>query len=197
MTLRRGFKSEAERIANRVRTELGLRGNRSVTPHRLAKHLGVDIRQGDELVDRQRFEELAQIQADAFSACTLEPKPNRVVVVLNPLSSPGRQSSDLAHELAHILLDHELSTIEKLGDFTFLTCDGVQEEEANWLAGCLLLPRPLLLNEARKKSTPDQIAEKYKVSRTMAAFRMNVTGVKRQVNAWNSKAKASRSTRRM
>ena len=192
MALRRGFKSEAERIANRLRADLGLRAAGSVTPHRLAESLGVEIWLGDELIDRQRFEELDHIQEGAFSACTLNPTEDRIVVILNPLSSPGRQASDLAHELSHIVLDHELSTIERLGDFAFLTCDSIQEEEASWLAGCLLLPRPLLLNEVRKRSTAEQIATKYCVSKDMASFRLRVTGVLRQVKAWDSKKRSSR-----
>ena len=191
MALRRGFKSEAERIANRVRTNLGLRASSSVSPQRLAEFLGVEVRGGDELIDPNRFEELNQIQEDAFSACTLKPTENRTVVVLNPLSSPGRQASDLAHELAHLLLDHELSSIETLGGSMFLTCDALQEEEASWLSGCLLLPRELLLKEAWKSSSADEIARKYCVSREMASFRLRVTGVLRQ-----TKAAVARSRRR-
>ena len=41
----------------------------------------------------------------------------------------------MAHELAHTILKHELSRVEKLGDVTFLSCDPTQEEEAVWLSG--------------------------------------------------------------
>ena len=191
MALRRGFKSEAERIANRVRSNLGSPAGSSVTPQRLAEFLGVEVRAGDDLIDRNRFEELDGLQKDAFSACTLKPTKDRTVVVLNPLSSPGRQASDLAHELAHLLLNHELSSVEKLGGSVFLTCDAVQEEEASWLSGCLLLPRELLLKEAWKSSSADEIARKYCVSREMASFRLRVTGVLTQ-----TKAAVARSRRR-
>ena len=189
MPLRRGFKSEAERIAGEVRTDLGLPVASSVDPVALGKLLGVEIRAGDELIPRERFEELDGIQSDAFSACTLRPSPGRVVVVYNPVSSPSRQRSDMAHELAHILLDHELSRIEKLGDMTFLTCDATQEDEAFWLSGCLLLPRPLLLKETGRGSGVKRVAEKYGVSEEMARYRINVTGVTRQHKArqrWRS-----------
>ena len=192
MALRRGFKSEAERIANRVRSNLGSPADSSVTPQRLAKFLGVEVRAGDDLIDRNRFEELDGLQEDAFSACTLKPTEDRTVVVLNPLSTPGRQASDLAHELAHLLLDHELSSVEKLGGSMFLTCDAVQEEEANWLSGCLLLPRELLLKEVWKSSSAKQIATKYRVSEDMARFRLNATGVLRQKKAWIARRGARR-----
>ena len=183
MALRRGFKSEAERIAQRVRTALGKGSDESVFPEELARLLGVEVRAGDELIPRKRFEDLRRLQPNAFSACTFRPSPDRTVVVFNPLSSTARQTSDLAHELAHIVLSHELSRVERLGDVTFLTCDPVQEEEAAWLGGCLLLPRALLLAETRKGASVDDIAEKCRVSEDMARYRLNVTGVLRQHKA--------------
>ena len=73
MALRRGFKSEAERIARRVRTDLGFSGTRSVSPEVLADLLGIEVRSGDELISRERFDELEAIQPGSFSACTLLP----------------------------------------------------------------------------------------------------------------------------
>ena len=180
MALRRGFKSEAERIAEGVRADLGLSAAQPVTPRALADLLGVEIRAGDELIPRSRFEALEELQPDAFSACTFRPSEERAVVVFNPLSANSRRSSDLAHELSHVLLDHELSRIETLGEITFLSCDAIQEEEAGWLSGCLLLPRPLLLAAVRRGLTAGEVAEEYHVSETMARFRLNVTGVLRQ-----------------
>ena len=191
MALRRGFKSEAERIAKQVRENLGLNGSQSITPDMLAKLLGIEIWSGDELIPRERFIELEQIQRGAFSACTLRPSDDRIAVVYNPLSSHSRQTSDLAHELAHILLDHNFSQIVRLGDITFLSCDQTQEEEAAWLSGCLLLPRALLLAEVRRGSDAKAIAKRYQVSEKMAQYRLNVTGVVRQNEAFKRKRRNS------
>ena len=188
MALRRGFKSEAERIAQRVRTALEKGSDESVSPEELARLFGVEIKAGDSLIPLKRFQALERIQPDAFSACTFKPTPGRTVVVFNPLSRETRRKSDLAHELAHIVLGHELSRVEKLGDVTFLSCDPVQEEEAAWLGGCLLLPRALLLAEVSRGAMADDIAEKYGVSEDLSRYRVNVTGVLRQ-----HKARASRS----
>ena len=192
MALRRGFKSEAEEIAKRVRAELGMGVAQSVAPEVLAELLGIEIRAGDELIPHERFVELKQIQDDAFSACTFRPSADRVVVVYNPLSAKSRRRSDLAHELAHILLDHELSRIETLGDVTFLSCDATQEEEAVWLSGCLLLPRALLLAEVRRGSSTRDIARKCGVSEDMARYRLNVTGVVKQNQALLKKRRSRR-----
>ena len=183
MALRRGFKSEAERITKQVQADLGLSVTESVEPKSIAELLGVEVRAGDELIPRERFEELREIQPDAFSACTLRPSPDRIVVVYNPLSPKTRQKSDVAHELAHTLLDHELSQVRKLGGVTFLSCDPVQEEEAAWLSGCLLLPRASLLAEIQKGSSAIDIAKKHGVSERMAQYRLDVTGVVRQSQA--------------
>jgi hypothetical protein len=63
-------------------------------------------------------------------------------------TSRDAQVAIKAHELAHIILDHDVCTIERVGNLKFLTCDVQQEEEADWLGGCLLLPRVVLLKAA-------------------------------------------------
>ena len=115
----------------------------------------------------------------------------RTVIVCNPLSELGRTNSDIAHEIAHVLLDHEIREIQQLAGHTFFTCNPEQEEEANWLAGCLLLPRPLLLREAYANSNVDLIAEKHQVSVPMARYRLNTSGVLLQVQ----RARAGRGQR--
>lgn len=192
MALRRGFKSEAERIARGVRVDLGIGASQSATPEMVADLLGIEIRAGDELIPRKRFNELEKVQPGAFSACTFRPSADRVVVVYNPLSAKSRRRSDLAHELAHTLLEHELSRVEKLGDVTFLSCDPTQEEEAGWLSGCLLLPRALLLAEVRRGTSAKDIAKKHGVSERMAQYRLDVTGVVRQNQAAMKKRGARR-----
>ena len=181
MTLRRGFKAEAERLAEDVRGDMGLAPDEPAVPRAVAAHLGVEVRMGDELVSRARFAELEQIQPGAFSACTFRPSAERVVVVLNPLSSDARRNSDLAHELAHVLLNHELSRLERVADLSFLVCDADQEEEAAWLSGCLLLPRLLLLSHLRRGVTAHDLAAQLCISEHMVTYRINVTGVRRQL----------------
>lgn len=173
-----------------VRADLGLSRSAPVDLDELAESMGVEIRAGDSLIPLSRFAELDQIQTDCFSACTIRPTPGRVVVVFNPLSAGTRQKSDVAHELAHILLNHDLSRIEKLGGITFFSCDPEQEEEASWLSGSLLLPRDLLTIEVQSGLAAEEIAEKHGVSLHMARYRLNATGVLRQ-NAARLKKRAT------
>jgi Zn-dependent peptidase ImmA (M78 family) len=187
--MRRGFKTEAERLAADIRQRYGCRDDEPVPLDAVADELGADIVPADRLVDRSRLEELQHLQADAFSAATFRRPDGRRVIVYNPLHAEGRTRSNQAHELAHVILDHKVRTLERVGDLSFLTCDGEQEEEADWLGGCLLLPRPLLLRAAYKGMGPGEIADTYKTSEPMARFRLNASGVLVQVG----RAKAGRS----
>jgi Zn-dependent peptidase ImmA (M78 family) len=179
--MRRGFKAEAERIATEIRDAMGLGLAAPATSTSIAEHLGVTVRAADELVERGRLEELAQVQADAFSAATFRMPSGKLIVVTNPLNAAGRLNSDLAHELAHLILKHRTRRLETLEGMRFFTCDSEQEEEANWLAGCLLLPRGLLLQAARNGWGAERIARQYTVSVPMARFRLNASGVLIQI----------------
>ena len=182
MTLRRGFRADAERMAQRIRQELGIRPFDTLDLRALASRREVDIVAADTLVPRDRLEELERLQAFAFSACTFDIDGAKVIVI-SPLHSPARQTSDIAHELAHLLLEHELTEIREIAGITFRTCRTDQEEEATTLGGTLLLPRPLLVRAAANGMTLDQIAKSCGVTLDMARFRFNTTGVHKQLSA--------------
>jgi hypothetical protein len=176
--MRRGFKAEAERVASRLRRELGLGTGAVIDLEQLAAHIGVETRNADELVDRASLERLEELQPGCFNAATFHLPDGRIVAVTNPIaSSSARRVSDLAHELSHVILKHEIRLVHQVGGFTFFDCDPEQEEEANWLAGCLLLPRHLLLAAARQGLTATELADKHGVSVPMASFRLNTSGV--------------------
>ena len=109
--MRRGFKAEAERLAERTRTGMGLRPHEPLDIRQLAKHLNVEVIAADQLVDRARLEELERLQPGVFSAATFHLPDGRTVAVYNPYNDPEhtnsdrRTNSDIGHELAHILLN--------------------------------------------------------------------------------------------
>jgi Zn-dependent peptidase ImmA (M78 family) len=191
--VRRGFKSEAEKLASSVRERLGCEPEEPVPLDALADDLGVEMIPADRLVPLERLRELQHLQDDAFSAATFRRSNGRRVVVYNPLHSPGRTRSNQAHELSHIALQHTLRTIEKVGEMSFMTCDVEQEEEADWLGGCLLLPRPVLLAAAYQGKTAAQIADEHQTSEQMARFRLNASGVLVQVGRARAARQRSRS----
>lgn len=187
MALRRGFKAEAERRANDIWNQMGLDESDRMDAVNLAEHVGCVVRSADSLVDIRRLEELQQIQDNAFFACTFRLAHDRYAIVFNPLMLPTRRNSDVAHEVAHVVLGHRLSRLERLGAVSFLSCDQQQEEEARWLSACLLLPRSALVHDLRRGKTPGTIANTRVVSQEMVEFRIRVTGVARQVRRYESR----------
>lgn len=190
MALPRGFKAEAERIAQRVRADAHVGRSARLKLKSVAESLDVRIVSAQDLVPIETLHEIERIQAYSFSACTFEIN-ERHVIVFNPIRSRPRRRSDIAHELAHIILEHDLTEIQYLNDVPFRTCRPDQEQQATALGGTLLLPRPALLEQARQGATVDQVAKKFGVTKQMAQFRWNSTGVERQVAA-----EAARSRRR-
>ena len=178
--MRRGFKAEAERRAEGARAEMGKRPVDRANALDFATYVGASVRRADELTSSEKLQTLEELQPGAFSACTFT-IGNRHVIVYNPISSPGRTQSDIAHEVSHIMLGHKMKTVETVAGLTFFTCDAEEEQEANWLAGCLLLPRRLLYLAARKGLRAPEIAMAYNVSEQMAAFRLRTTGVLNQL----------------
>ncbi|QWF22362.1 ImmA/IrrE family metallo-endopeptidase [Nocardioides sp. LMS-CY] len=147
----------------------------------LAERLGAELRSAADLIDISRLDRIDALQPGAFSACTFEIGDRRVIV-WNPLSTAARTQSDIAHELSHLDLKHKVQEVKTVGDLTFFGCDPDEEQEANWQAGCFLLPRPLLVAELRAGNTVAGIAERYNVSLQMAQYRVRATGVQRQVH---------------
>lgn len=179
MKLRWGFKSEANTIARDIRRELGLGVAAPLDPWRLAAHLDIPVvnlssmkaEAGNAVVQFTRKDR------EAFSAVSVFRGYKRLIVV-NDVHSRGRQASNIAHELAHSLLWHEPAPA--------FDGDGVrewnaeQEEEAQWLAGALLISEEAALKIVRHKLSLEEAAQLYRVSVDMVRGRINVTGARKR-----------------
>ena len=182
--MRRGFKAWCERTANDYRQTLGVASSGAMDPRCLADHLGVRVATPEDIptLSATARRQLVEVDAESWSAVTIAHGDARLVI-LNSGHSAARQRSSLAHELAHLILNHAADRT-RLSQEGFLfrgTFDREQEDEANWLAGCLLVPRDGLLR-ARLR-TPDEhaLAAKFGVSIDMIGWRLKMTGVLRQV----------------
>jgi Zn-dependent peptidase ImmA (M78 family) len=181
VSLPRGFKANAEREAALLRKEMGLGEADRLDMYELAEHMKVTVVDGADLIGRERLEEIEHLQAYAFSAATFEIQ-GRNFIVTNPVRSDARLASDLAHELAHIRLKHELTEVRMIDGHAFRTCQPDEEEQATTFGGTLLLPRPLLRRAAFRGAGPEQIAAMTGVTVDMARFRYNTTGVAKQTS---------------
>jgi Zn-dependent peptidase ImmA (M78 family) len=179
VTLPRGFKAHAEREAARVRREMELRPTDPLNAISLAEHIGARVVSAEKLVPLKNLEELERLQAFAFSAATFEVGDKKIIVT-NPLRSPGRLASDVAHEVSHLMLQHDLTEVREIDGLPFRTCKPDEEEQATAFGGTLLLPRSLLSQAALRGEDPAAIAGRCGVTLEMARFRFNTTGVARQ-----------------
>ena len=180
--MERGFKSRCEQIAKSVRHKLDLSATAPLSADALASHMGVSIWLVTDLgLSDADIEQLTVLDVDAWSAVTVQ-SVGREAIIVNPAHRSGRYASDVMHELAHLMLAHEPSRMFFVGD-SELALRGFNkdvEDEANWLAGALLLPRDALVKIHSRRISADDACEQYGVSKQMLNFRINVTGVKRQ-----------------
>lgn len=184
---RRGFKTWAEQSSSRVRQKLKLAAFAPLDPMDLAEMLGVFIVQLHELADlapdvQQR---LLNDHEENWSAITVG-DGNSHLIVVNSSHSKSRMNSNIAHEMAHIILGHDPSMmfISTTTDVALRTYNEDQEEEANWLSGALLLPREALLAIRRRGLSDEAACQEYGVSAPMLRFRFNVTGVDVQLKRY-------------
>jgi Zn-dependent peptidase ImmA (M78 family) len=114
---------------------------------------------------------------EAFSAVTVFHGYKRMIVV-NDAHSRGRQASNIAHELAHSLLWHDPSPAFD-GDAT-REWNAEQEEEAQWLAGALLISEEAALSIVRRRLSLADAAQLYRTSVDMIRGRLNVTAARKR-----------------
>ena len=180
----RGFKTRCEDLSIQVRREHGLNPVDPLDPFRLAKSLGIRICTPKEIpgVPPEICQRILTLHSDTWSAITIS-LGSAHLTIYNPSHSAARQASDLAHEIAHLLLDHEPTQMFVAPDtgIVLRTHDENQEEEASWLSGCLLLPRPALISICRGGIDEQEACKRYRVSRVMLRFRLNASGVNIQI----------------
>jgi hypothetical protein len=177
--LRRGFKSQSEKRSISLRRQLGLADVAPLEARAVAVHMGVKIWSASD-VPKMDPAALGLLTRDGagWSGITLR-VGDRFLVVYNPAQSPRRINSVLMHELAHVILGHELTDAHTSsgGSLVPTNYDTDQEDEANWLGGALLLPRGALLWMRARGLTDDEATQHFIVSAEMLRWRFRMTGV--------------------
>ena len=178
--MRRGFKTEANAIASEVRAELSLPRTSPLNVWHLAEHLEIPV------IPLSSFRRVAPDAArlflnggqGMFSGVTVFRGPRRTIV-FNDAHAPGRQSSDVAHELSHGLLLHTpMAAIDGRGCRVW---DKEAEAEANWLSGTLLVPEEAAILIVRRGWSKHEAAARYGVTPKMIQYRINVTAARTRV----------------
>jgi IrrE N-terminal-like domain len=166
---RRGFKAESNRIALRVREQMGLGPIDAIDPAAVCAHFDIELIKLSEIDPDSQF-----LGADnsPFSAVTV-PRGVATAIVHNDSHHPYRQRSNICHELAHCFLGH--SCTPPLTPNGERARDGGIEAEANFLAGVLLIPNEAALHVVRSGLIL-QAQGLYGVSRPMLEYRLRVSG---------------------
>lgn len=176
-----GFvKSHVNKIAMETRAEMGLGPLDLLEPLALAAFLDIPV---IGLSSLQMYEpagahHFLQKDPQAFSAVTVFSGPKRLVVH-NDAHESGRQASNIAHELSHGLLQH--SPAPALNTIGCRDWDQLIEDEAQWLAGALLITEEAAVWSIRRGLDLPQIAQRYGVSVDMARWRTNMTGARKRI----------------
>ena len=190
--LRHGFKADAERIAEAVRSDLGLGALDRLDCFGLAEAWGIPVVSlGGLREDGASDASIRRLMSpDAgFSATTVVVGPRRLIVY-NPRHGSGRKASSLAHELAHVILEHEAAPAIGVGGCRHW--DGRQEAEADWLGSALLVPRAGALAWMLESDDVDAGASNFGVSVDLFRWRINHTGVVKQVEKERRRAQVVR-----
>lgn len=184
MQFKRGFKSQCERRSVEFRKRFGLGDHEALSADRLAKELRVTVWVTTDVTGLATGTlHVLNDGADlSWSALTMRLGPNHLVVH-KPAASIGRRNNVIMHELAHIILGHELAEACLLEDGSLVpgNFDQLQENEADWFAGALLLPRSALMSIRRRQLSDDDACKEHLVSSEMLKWRFRMTGVDYQL----------------
>lgn len=180
MKLRRGFVKEAEEISLIFRKEMGICTSEAMCVFKLCSHLGVPLTKLSSIkalgVNAQDLIGDNSTSDTKFFATTL--KPNGISEILyNDYLSLVRQHSDIAHEIAHIVLGHESHTI--VGEQGCRNYDKVMEREAHDLGYNILIPKLSALYAVENFQTRNEAAQHFGVSKSLLEYRIrksNATG---------------------
>jgi Zn-dependent peptidase ImmA (M78 family) len=134
-------------------------------------------------LDDATVRQLLVTDAGSWSAVTVH-LDSRHVVVVNTAQDKRRIPNNVVHELAHVILGHAAARVDisEDGHLWLSTYGSDQEKEADWLAASLLLPREGLLSCFSRCRDIEATAAQFQVSLELVRWRLNATGVWRQVN---------------
>lgn len=173
MKLPRGFKAYAERCVAGLRSELQLTDDEPIDMHELCSHLQIPFYPLSRCLNHsglsRKDPHVIEIY-DKTSAVTMFDGPRRTIIY-NEEHPTVRHRSNMAHELAHALLQHP-----PLGSSCETETEQANEAEAAWMSGVLMLTAIQARSIATRRLKWSIAQNAYQLSAEMLRFRMNVTG---------------------
>lgn len=180
--LRRGFVTEASWWAMNMRAELGISGNAPLDPWGLARHLEVPIFKLSDLPNCDERELLLRKRGGHDFSAAVCFDGIAAFIVMNDANDPKRQASDIAHELAHILLRHPPANPFQLGGVREFSAD--HELEAERLGPTLLISDQAAVRAYRLVASGqhrlDSLSDAWGISKEVIQMRINLSGARRR-----------------
>ena len=181
--LNRGFKTEAEKIAEFHRQELGISKFDPLDAFLLAKHLDIPVFSVNEAFAGKEDSPFYTTMNDTarFNATLFTNEDGDKIIIHNDNHSSFRQQSNIMHELSHAIRKHEIPDDIKrlLLPLDLHYYNPLYEQEAKYLGGCLQITRAGL-QWAIKRMNEYEISNYYNASIEMVKYRLNATGVLKQ-----------------
>lgn len=180
----RGFKTKAKKKSLELRKELNVKYNEPLDCFKLVDYLDIPTYPVDKMgefgLSTEHINTICYSKGkQQFSATTIS-VPFGHLIFYNQSHTFKRTNSNLAHEASHIILGHEFSSITDI-KFIAREFDKDKEDEANWMAGCLLLPEEGLIWALKKRMSLQSIADHFNISKQMTQWRYNSTGMRQRM----------------
>ncbi len=172
----RGFKARASRLAVEIRSEFGLKVTDVFDPYEYFSAYGVPILELSSL-EVSDMQIAHQGIRDKFSGALIS-TGSGVMVLDNDWHPRNRRRSTTTHEAAHHILEHAFATAISVEE---RKCGLAreQEDEADILAGELLIPFEAAKRHATAGWSDWQVADLYEVSIEFARWRMGASGARK------------------
>ncbi|MFD5648974.1 ImmA/IrrE family metallo-endopeptidase [Streptomyces sp. NPDC127039] len=177
-------KKALQQLALDVRAEIGVGVHDRLDLQHLTEEYMIPVYSVEQLgsdgCSVEALEHFSLRRPEAWSAA-LVPVGTARFIVENSSHTMQRRRSNVAHEMSHLLLEHEFDGI--------LFADGgcrdlgaemtAREQEAAYLSGEILIPTKAAVVAALARRTDEEVAAQFDVSLRFAAWRMNATGARK------------------
>jgi len=177
---RRGFKTWCETISTEKRRALKIPLTAALDPRLVARDMRIAVRYIEQIPNLEpgTIPQLTVHDSDVWSALTVCHN-GKYLIVLNSAHPKTREANTLMHEIAHLIIGHKPARLDITDDGLMIlsSYDKQHEDEANWLAAALLLPREALLYARRRGMTVPEAAAHYGCSTALFTMRVQTTGV--------------------
>lgn len=186
--MKRGFKTKANRLSKKIRLKIGLKVEDYLDPRFLAELMEVNIIDPVELkLTPATLETLLSVRNDEWSALGANINGKKSIF-LNSSHPETRLEASIMHELAHFILKHEPMGAVNYFGLPLTRFNKEQEEEAEFLGGCLQIPDEAIFPLfAFKGYNLKKLANHFHCSVDLARMRYNLSGTKYRLSNYKKK----------